>query len=166
MSMRLVRSGAAAFALAVVAHGAVPSTAMTATHKLSADSSTRVARERVDLFPAQDLASLAVQPEILSQPSEPSLVNEEHLLIDTPVLRGAPFSVTGIWREGGRRVVVIEGLGDLFLLCERCAARGAIHPGASLAAGYRFERMDRDQVVLSLPNGDREALPLTEVKFE
>lgn len=124
-------------------------------------------RVRVDLFRAQSPASLVAEPTAASiePPSMPTELPEPPsatLPSDIPQSKPAlPFDVSGEWNEPDRHVIVLEGMGRMFLLCRRCGdVRGAVRPGQELAGGYRVKSFDDAAVVLTGPDGRQHRLPM------
>lgn len=120
----------------------------------------------VDVFPAQSWVSLGAEPAGDAPPPPAAEPEPEAPALDAPIdARPAvamPFDVAGEWRQNGRRIVVLEGMGRTFLLCEaRCGVRDAVLPGGEIAEGYRLKKLgeqgavivarDSTDVELSLP---------------
>ncbi|MFP3501932.1 hypothetical protein [Burkholderia sp. SIMBA_062] len=132
---------AAALALACIAGGSV-------AHERAAPAPI------VDVFPAQSWTSLGVDPAppAASPEPEPEPATEPPSLDDPidgpPVAPPPPFEIAGEWRENGRRIVVLEGVGRKFLLCEaRCGVRDAVLPGGEIAEGYRLKKLGEEGAV-------------------
>jgi hypothetical protein len=122
----------------------------------------------VDVFPAQSWVSLgaeqapdtpAASPPVAEPEPEPPALDAP---IDAPPAAPVPFEIIGEWRENGRRVVALEGMGRTVLLCDaRCGVRDAVLPGGEIADGYRLKKLggqgavivarDSTDVELSLP---------------
>ncbi|PRG18079.1 hypothetical protein [Burkholderia multivorans] len=124
-------------------------------------------RPRVDLFRAQSPASLVAEPApvlvepplmAMAPPEPPSATLPSDIPQSKPAL---PFDVSGEWREPDRHVIVLEGMGRVFLLCRHCGdVRGAVRPGQALAGGYRVKSFDNATVVLTGPDGRDHRLPM------
>ncbi|WP_175689621.1 hypothetical protein [Burkholderia anthina] len=121
----------------------------------------------VDVFPAQSWVSLGAEPAVDAAPPPPPAPEPEAPPLDAPIdARPAalvPFDVAGEWRQNGRRIVVLEGMGRTFLLCDaRCDVRDAVLPGGEIAEGYRLKKLgeqgavivarDSTDIELSLPD--------------
>ncbi|ARL38877.1 hypothetical protein [Burkholderia pseudomallei] len=125
------------------------------------------ARTIVDLFPAQHWAALGAPPAEPEEPRElperldPDSFGEAADPAQDSARVAPPFTVTGEWREGDSRIVVLEGGPEMRLLCERrCDVRGAVGRGDEVAPGYRLKRLtDRDALIVDA-NGAEFALPL------
>ncbi|MFC5430816.1 hypothetical protein ACFPTO_18725 [Paraburkholderia denitrificans] len=136
----------------------------------------------VDLFPAQrwDALGELAAPEIPEMPAQidPDEFGGADVAAPEPEPEPAapPFAVTGEWREGGRRVVVVETVlqaaletgpeagpeagPELRLLCERrCDVRGAVGPGDEIAPGYRLKHLTDREALIVDANGAEIALP-------
>ncbi|VWD41289.1 hypothetical protein BLA39750_05398 [Burkholderia lata] len=107
----------------------------------------------VDLFPAQSWTSLGAEaatdaelpPDVAPESDMPPLDTP----IDVPPVASAPFDIAGEWRENGHRIVVLEGAGKTFLLCEsRCGVRDAVQPGGEIAEGYRLKKLGKQGAVI------------------
>ncbi|WP_371140962.1 hypothetical protein [Burkholderia cepacia] len=141
--------------------------ALLSTMRLAAAADAAAERARVDLFRAQSPASLVAEPAAapLKPPSMPMAPPEPPsatLPSDIPQSKPAlPFDVSGEWNEPDRHVIVLEGMGRMFLLCRRCGdVRGAVRPGQELAGGYRVKSFDDAAVVLTGPDGRQHRLPM------
>ncbi|TAM03562.1 MAG: hypothetical protein EPN70_13835 [Paraburkholderia sp.] len=131
---------------------------------------TTDAPAKVDLFPAQrwdalgELAATEI-PEMPAQIDPNEFGGADAVAPEPePEPPAAPFAVTGEWREGGRRVVVVEAAleagPELRLLCERrCDVRGAVGPGDEIAPGYRLKRLTDREALIVDANGDEFSLP-------
>ncbi|MDR3386741.1 MAG: hypothetical protein P4L92_06775 [Rudaea sp.] len=105
-----------------------------------------IAQPMVDVFPAQSWASLGAEPAPAAAPAPVEAPEPEAPALDAPIeperTVQAPFEVTGEWRENSRRVVVLEGMQQVFLLCEAsCDVRDAVLPGREIANGYRLKSL-------------------------
>ncbi|VWD61725.1 hypothetical protein BLA50215_07448 [Burkholderia lata] len=119
----------------------------------------------VDVFPAQNWAMLGAEPASDSpppvaepEPEPPSLDDP----IDAPPVAAPPFAIAGEWRENDQRIVVLEGAGRTFLLCEsRCGVRDAVLPGGEIAEGYRLKKLgEQGAVTVTRDSTDIELSPL------
>ncbi|MBR8383913.1 hypothetical protein KDX26_16100 [Burkholderia cenocepacia] len=137
------------------------------TMRIAAAADAAAERARVDLFRAQSPASLVAEPvtasvESPSMPMEPPESPSATLRSDIPQSKPVlPFDVSGEWSEPDQHVIVLEGMGRMFLLCRRCGdVRGAVRPGQVLAGGYRVKSFDDVAVVLTGPDGRQHRLPI------
>ncbi|PIB57988.1 hypothetical protein [Pseudomonas sp. 2822-17] len=91
--------------------------------------------ETVDLFPAQTWTPPPpVAPVDTSPPKPPPL----------------PFTVSAQWRyESQSKIVVLQGNGRQYTLCNRCSVPGRIVPGKMLDAHYRLDKLTDTAVVLT-----------------
>ncbi|AXK61786.1 hypothetical protein [Burkholderia sp. IDO3] len=146
---------------------AVAMVAALLTMRVAGAAEMSAERPRVDLFQAQSPASLVAEhkpsstepPSLPLEPPEPASAT---LPADIPQTKPAmPFDVSGEWREPDRHVIVLEGMGRMFLLCGRCGGlRDAVRPGQALAGGYRVKSIDDADVVLAGPDGRPHRLPI------
>lgn len=91
--------------------------------------------ETVDLFPAQTWT-----------PAPPPIV------VDTapPKPPPLPFRVSAQWRyENQSKIVVLNGNGRQYTLCNRCSVPGRIVPGKMLDTHYRLDKLTDTAVVLT-----------------
>lgn len=74
-----------------------------------------------------------------------------------------PFRVTAEWRVPGQKsIVVIEGEGQTYVLCDACDVPGHIRPHQTFGSGYQLDEIGSQQVALTkLPLKRRTVLPLT-----
>ncbi|KAB0637484.1 hypothetical protein WT67_28550 [Burkholderia stagnalis] len=119
----------------------------------------------VDVFPAQSWASLGAEPApdappppVAAPEPEPPSLDEP---IDAPPVAAPPFDIAGEWRENDQRIVVLEGAGRTFLLCEsRCGVRDAVLPGGEIAEGYRLKKLgEQGTVIVARGSTEVELLP-------
>ncbi len=108
----------------------------------------------VDVFPAQSWASLGAEPArdepppvAAPEPVPPAL--DDPIDAAPPPAAAPPFEIAGEWRENHQRIVVLEGAGRTFLLCEsRCGVRDAVLPGGEIAEGYRLKKLGEQGTVI------------------
>ncbi|WP_232459607.1 hypothetical protein [Burkholderia ubonensis] len=124
----------------------------------------------VDVFPAQTWASLgaedagAAEPAPVAAPEPEPEPEPEPPALDAPIdarpVEPMPFDIAGEWRENGKRIVVLEGGGRTFLLCEsRCGVRDAVLPGGEVADGYRLKTLGaQGPVIVSRDSTDHELI--------
>ncbi|WP_296657333.1 hypothetical protein [Paraburkholderia sp.] len=168
---RVARAASLAFAVAALA--AVAPLTSVAFADEPVGNTTDVSAS-VDLFPAQrwDALGELAAPEIPEMPAQidPDAFGGADVAAPEPEPEPAapPFAVTGEWREGGRRVVVLETMlqaapetgPELRLLCERrCDVRGAVGPGDEIAPGYRLKHLTDREALIVDANGAEIALP-------
>ncbi|KVV39086.1 hypothetical protein WK81_23225 [Burkholderia ubonensis] len=118
----------------------------------------------VDVFPAQSWASLGAEDARAAEPAPVAAPEPEPEppALDAPIdarpIEPLPFDIAGEWRENGKRIVVLEGGGRTFLLCEsRCGVRDAVLPGGELADGYRLKTLGaQGPVIVSRGGTDHE----------
>ncbi|WP_232490520.1 hypothetical protein [Burkholderia ubonensis] len=118
----------------------------------------------VDVFPAQSWASLGAEDARAAEPAPVAAPEPEPEppALDAPIdarpVEPMPFDIAGEWRENGKRIVVLEGGGRTFLLCEsRCGVRDAVLPGGELADGYRLKTLGaQGPVIVSRGGTDHE----------
>jgi hypothetical protein len=61
-----------------------------------------------------------------------------------------PFTVSAQWRyENQAKIVVLQGNGSQYTLCNRCSVPGRIVPGKMLDAHYRLDKLTDTLVVLT-----------------
>lgn len=88
-----------------------------------------------DLFPAQTWTPPPPQAPVDNSPPKP------------PPL---PFTVSAQWRyEHQAKIVVLNGNGRQYTLCNRCSVPGRIVPGKMLDAHYRLDKLTDTAVVLT-----------------
>ncbi|WP_175911705.1 hypothetical protein [Burkholderia metallica] len=121
-------------------------------------------RTVVDVFPSQQWASLGKPAEAaeprgsVGQPDSESF--DGGAGTDSPPV-APPFALTGEWREGTQRVLVLDDGFVLRLLCEhRCDIRGAVAPGEEISDGYRLMRLTEHGAVIADAAGADFTLPL------
>ncbi|MCA8275638.1 hypothetical protein LGN17_24465 [Burkholderia sp. AU30280] len=125
----------------------------------------------VDVFPAQNWASLGAEDASASALAEARVSEAEAPALADPIDTApapsepsepsAPFEIAGEWREQGQRIVVLDGGGRTFLLCgRRCGVRDAVLPGAEIADGYRLKTLrETGPVVMTRDGADVELSP-------
>ncbi|WP_207001681.1 hypothetical protein [Trinickia mobilis] len=120
--------------------------------------------ESIDLFPTQSFASLSAAAQKneaadikLITPDEEEEGKEG---VKAETIRPMPFSVTAEWKEGRQRVVVLEGMGQIFLICQACSVKDAIRPGKEISGGYQLARLEAAAAVLLTPEKSEVSLPL------
>ncbi|NIF63032.1 hypothetical protein F3J11_10010 [Burkholderia sp. Cy-647] len=124
--------------------------ALSASGILAAESG----EEAVDLFPEQHWATLGRAAETVSPTAETreaasADVASAAAAASPPESMDAPFELAGEWRENGRRILVLDGMGQSFVLCAtRCEVPGAILPGETITGAYRFGAVHRGKVVI------------------
>ncbi|AYQ92100.1 hypothetical protein EDD84_33185 [Burkholderia gladioli] len=124
--------------------------ALSASGILAAESG----EEAVDLFPEQHWATLGQPAETVSPTAETreaasADVASAAAADSPPESMDAPFELAGEWRESGRRILVLDGMGQSFVLCAtRCEVPGAILPGEAITGAYRFGAVHRGKVVI------------------
>ncbi|CAD5203355.1 hypothetical protein [Pseudomonas sp. FEN] len=90
----------------------------------------------VDLFPSQSW--LPPPPPV--EPTKPA----------APQAPPMPFSVSAQWRyQGQSKIVVLQGQGVRYTLCQSCSVEGHIRPGATFDKGYRLDKLTDTSVVLT-----------------
>ncbi len=118
----------------------------------------------VDVFPAQSWASLGAEDAVAAEPAPVAAPEPEPPALDAPIdarpVEPMPFDIAGEWRENGKRIVVLEGGGRTFLLCEsRCGVRDAVLPGGEVADGYRLKTLGaQGPVIVSRGSTDHELI--------
>ncbi|WP_155636732.1 hypothetical protein [Burkholderia gladioli] len=124
--------------------------ALSASGILAAESG----EEAVDLFPEQHWATLGRAAETVSPPAETREAASADVASaaaedSPPESMNVPFELAGEWRENGRRILVLDGMGQSFVLCAtRCEVPGAILPGETITGAYRFGAVHRGKVVI------------------
>ncbi|EMN1932185.1 hypothetical protein RVV18_006692 [Burkholderia ambifaria] len=120
----------------------------------------------VDVFPAQNWASLGAEPASDSPPPPVAEPEPEPPSLDEPIdaqpVAEPLFAIAGEWRENDQRIVVLEGAGRTFLLCaSRCGVRDAVLPGGEIAEGYRLKKLgEQGAVTVTRDSTDIELSPL------
>lgn len=90
----------------------------------------------VDLFPSQSWL-----------PPPPPAAPTQHA---TPQAPPMPFTVSAQWRyQGQSKIVVLQGQGVRYTLCQSCSVAGHIRPGATFDKGYRLDKLTDTRVVLT-----------------
>nr|WP_218165411.1 hypothetical protein [Pseudomonas agarici] len=90
----------------------------------------------VDLFPSQSWLP-PPPPVAAAKPSAPQ----------APPM---PFTVSAQWRyQGQSKIVVLQGQGVRYTLCQSCSVAGHIRPGATFDKGYRLDKLTDTRVVLT-----------------
>ncbi|KVD24486.1 hypothetical protein [Burkholderia ubonensis] len=120
----------------------------------------------VDVFPVQSWASLGAEDAGAAEPAPVAAPEPEPEppALDAPIdarpVEPMPFDIAGEWRENGKRIVVLEGGGRTFLLCEsRCGVRDAVLPGGEVADGYRLKTLGaQGPVIVSRGGTDHELI--------
>ncbi|WP_157660626.1 hypothetical protein [Burkholderia ubonensis] len=117
----------------------------------------------VNLFAAQSWASRP--PETASAASLPASADTGQRASPSPPSSSFanPFRVTAEWRVPGQKsIVVIQGEGQSYVLCDACDVPGHIRPHQTFGSGYRLDEIGSQQVTLTkLPLKRRTVLPLT-----
>ncbi|WP_157649693.1 hypothetical protein [Burkholderia ubonensis] len=115
----------------------------------------------VNLFPAQTFDSLSNAPssEVPPAPLDEAAAEPEPPPPPPPE-PPLPFSAVALWKDGARDTFAVEGLGRTFLFCLDCKAPGAVHPGQSIANGYRLEKIGGGEATLVGPSGKEQSMPL------
>ncbi|MDN7748648.1 hypothetical protein [Burkholderia gladioli] len=117
-------------------------------------SAAESGEEAVDLFPEQHWATLGQPAETVSPTADARAAASADVASATaadspPESMDAPFELAGEWRENGRRILVLDGMGQSFVLCAtRCEVPGAILPGETITGAYRFGAVHRGKVVI------------------
>ena len=101
----------------------------------ASSSATETLVAKVDLFPAQTWTPPPPSAPVYTSPPKP------------PPL---PFTVSAQWRyEHQAKIVVLNGNGRQYTLCNRCSVPGHIVPGKMLDAHYRLDTLTDTSVVLT-----------------
>lgn len=117
-------------------------------------SAAQSGEEAVDLFPEQHWARLgraaeALPPTADAREAASADVASAAAADSPPESMDAPFELAGEWRENGRRILVLDGMGQSFVLCAtRCEVPGAILLGEAITGAYRFGAVHRGKVVI------------------
>lgn len=116
-------------------------------------------REIVNLFPVQSWAVLGAASAPVVHEAMPELPPPP------PPPPPPPFELVGQWADETGRVIVLEGAGQTYLLCEAsCSARDAIVPGQRIAPGYRFKAIKKQALTIVADDGKVLELPLMDLK--
>jgi hypothetical protein len=118
----------------------------------------------IDLFPSQSFDSLSPMAAAQAQidvPPPPMEMNAAPEMDPPPPQEvPLPFASVAAWRDSKREAFAVEGLGQVFVFCGRCRVPGAVHPGETIADGYRLEKLDEVHATLLTPDGQERSLPL------
>lgn len=108
-----------------------------ATSSASAEANMpEQATRPVDLFPSQSWLP-PPPPVAATKPSAPQ----------APPM---PFTVSAQWRyQGQSKIVVLQGQGVRYTLCQSCSVEGHIRPGATFGKDYRLDKLTDTRVVLT-----------------
>lgn len=114
-----------------------PSAALTpASAPMPAPVVAAESRDVVDIFPAQTWL-----------PPPPPPVPASNQAVAPPSL---PFTVSAQWRfQNQAKIVVLQGNGSQYTLCNHCTVPGRIKPGGMLGKDYRLESLTDTRVVLT-----------------
>lgn len=109
----------------------------------------------VDIFPEQSWASLRAETtNTLTQIPAPPVVPVETLQLPPPL----PFTVVGEWLEDSQHIVVLESMGETYLVCNRCELSNAIKEGDKLAQKYLVKSIDNKKLILMNEHGEEQYL--------
>ncbi len=125
---------------------------------VSANVRANDADSPVNIFPSQTAATMileAMPPELRS--TLPDASSEPSPEVSSANVRepesGPPFEVSGEWVEPDRHIVVLHGMGRVFLLCRRCGSLpDVVRPGQPIAGGFRLKSLQGNDVVLIGPD--------------
>jgi hypothetical protein len=138
-------------------HASGPAAALAA----SAAESVAADVADADLFPSQTYESLALAaPAAAEVPPPPMQAVASAPEMAPPPEEPLPFATVAIWKDGTRETYAVEGLGKTFLFCAQCRVPGAVHPGETIADGYRLKALDDAQATLVAPDGQERPMPL------
>ncbi|VVE20717.1 hypothetical protein PCO31010_03146 [Pandoraea commovens] len=124
----------------------------------SACVSANDADSPINIFPSQTAAKMILEsmpPELRSTLSDASSEPSPEMSptqVPEPE-SGPPFEVSGEWVEPDRHIIVLHGMGRVFLLCRRCGSLpDVIRPGQPIAGGFRLKSLRGSDLVLIGPD--------------
>lgn len=111
--------------------------------------------ETVDIFPEQSWASLrADMSNPVDQIPAPPVAQVETLQLPPPL----PFTVVGEWLEDSQHIVVLESMGDTYLVCHGCELSNTLKVGDKLAQKYEIKSLDNRKLILVNEHGEEQSL--------